>query len=155
VDTRSVPREVDEGPSSRDGGDDGSGDDFPSDRARDDASRTDRPRTLIAGNADAWERFLTALAKTSGSLSETLRLRGKLVDLANGRALIQLSNLRETERAAVLDAQNQRRCQSVFSTVLGAPVTVVLEDQSVAKKSRDAYTGKVAELFGGRIEDDA
>jgi DNA polymerase-3 subunit gamma/tau len=155
VGTRGVPREIDEGPSSRDAGDDGSGSDFAADLEREDAPHSDRPRTLIAGNADAWERFLTALAKTSASLSETLRLRGKLVDLTNGRALIQMSNLRETERAAALDAENQRRCQSVFSAVLGAPVTVVLEDQSVAKKSRDAYTGKVAELFGGRIEDDA
>ncbi|MCY2960293.1 MAG: DNA polymerase III subunit gamma/tau [Planctomycetota bacterium] len=119
------------------------------------AQTSDAPRPRIAGNADAWERFLDALAKVSSSLAETLRVRGKLVDLANGRALIQLANLRETERAAALDPQNQRRCASVFSSVLGAPTNVVLEDQAIAKKSRDSYTGKVAELFGGRIEDDA
>ncbi len=115
----------------------------------------DTPRPRIAGNADAWERFLEALSKSSSSLSETLRARGKLVDLANGRALIQLVNLRDTERAAALDAQNQRRCSAVFSAVLGAPTTVVVEDQAASKKARDSYTGKVAELFGGRIEDDA
>ncbi len=113
------------------------------------------PRPRIAGNADAWERFLEALAKTSASLAETLKSRGKLVDLANGRALIQLVNLRETERAAALDPQNQRRCAAVFSTVLGTATTVVIEDQAASKKARDTYTGKVAELFGGRIEDDA
>jgi len=118
-------------------------------------SASDAPRPRIAGNADAWERFLDALGKTSASLAETLKSRGKLVDLANGRALIQLVNLRETERAAALDPQNQRRCQAVFSTVLGLPTTVVIEDQAAARKSRDTYTGKVAELFGGRIEDDA
>jgi len=116
---------------------------------------SEAPRPRIAGNADAWERFLGALAKTSGSLAETLKSRGKLVDLTNGRALIQLVNLRETERAAALDPQNQRRCAAVFSTVLGTPTTVVIEDQAASRKSRDTYTGKVAELFGGRIEDDA
>lgn len=115
----------------------------------------DTPRPRIAGNADAWERFLEALSKSSSSLSVMLRARGKLVDLANGRALIQLVNLRDTERAAALDAQNQRRCSAVFSAVLGAPTTVVIEDQAASKKARDSYTGKVAELFGGRIEDDA
>lgn len=119
------------------------------------AANSDAPRPRIAGNADAWERFLDALGKTSSSLAETLKARGKLVDLANGRALVQLVNLRETERAAALDPVNKRRCEQVFSTVLGAPTTVVIEDQAAARKSRDTYTGKVAELFGGRIEDDA
>ena len=116
---------------------------------------SEAPRPRIAGNADAWERFLDALAKTSSSLSETLKSRGKLVDLANGRALIQLVNLRDTERTAALDPQNQRRCAAVFSAVLGTPTTVVIEDQAASRKARDTYTGKVAELFGGRIEDDA
>ena len=101
------------------------------------------------------ERFLEALAATSSSLSDTLRLRGKLADLSNGRALVQLSNLRETERAAMSDALNQRQCQAVFSAILGTQVQVVLEDQSGARRARDMYTGKVAELFQGRIEDDA
>jgi hypothetical protein len=115
----------------------------------------DAPRSRIAGTADAWERFLEALAKTSLSLSDTLRSRGKLTELSNGRALVQLSNLRETERAAILDAANQRACQTVFAAVMGTPVQVVLEDQAIARKVRDAYTGKVAELFQGRVEDDA
>ncbi len=115
----------------------------------------DAPRVRIAGNADAWERFLEALAKTSSSLSDTLRARGKLTDLSNGRALVQLSNLRETERAAISDPHNQRQCHTAFGAVLGTPVQVVLEDQSIARKARDAYTGKVAELFQGRVEDDA
>jgi len=119
-----------------------------------DAASADAPRPRIAGNADAWERFLDALAKTSASLADTLRLRGKLADLTNGRALVQLANLREAERLAVNDELNRKKCSSVFSAVVGTPTNVVLEDQSVAKKSRDAYTGKVAELFGGRIEDE-
>jgi hypothetical protein len=115
----------------------------------------DAPRPRIAGTADAWERFLEALSRTSSTLSDTLRLRGKLTDLSNGRALVQLSNLRETERVAISDAHNQRQCQTVFGAVLGTPVQVVLEDQSLARRARDAYTGKVAELFQGRVEDDA
>jgi DNA polymerase-3 subunit gamma/tau len=115
----------------------------------------DAPRARIAGTADAWERFLEALAKSSISLSDTLRARGKLIDLSNGRALVQLSNLRETERAAIQDAANQRACQAAFGAVLGQPVQVVLEDQAIAKRARDQYTGKVAELFQGRVEDEA
>gem|GEM_PF-644289 len=126
----------------------------PSETRSEDAFLSDAPRPRIAGNADAWDRFLEALAKSSASLAETLRLRGKLVDLTNGRALVQLANLREAERVAVTDSANQKKCSSVFSAVVGTPTSVVIEDQSVAKKSRDAYTGKVAELFGGRIEDD-
>ncbi|MBL8862697.1 MAG: DNA polymerase III subunit gamma/tau [Planctomycetes bacterium] len=115
---------------------------------------SDVPRPRVAGHAAAWEGFLQALAKTSSSLADTLRARGRLSDLANGRALVLLSNLREAERVAISDAQNRRRCSAVFSAVLGATVEVVLEDQAAARKSRDPYTGKVAELFGGRIEDE-
>jgi hypothetical protein len=124
------------------------------DLAPDRESPGDVLRPRIAGNADAWERFLDALGKTSGSLADTLCARGRLVDLANGRALVQLANLRDAERVAVSDAANQKRCSSVFSNLLGRPITVVLEDQAAARKAKDPYTGKVAELFGGRIEDD-
>ncbi len=144
---------ADDAPSSRDDGDYEREHASESERGYERGADTPRPR--IAGNADAWERFLAALAKDSPSLAEALRARGKLVDLANGRALIQLANLRENERALVFDAQNERKCRNVFSTVLGVATSVVLEDKAASKKTRDAYTGKVAELFGDRIEDDA
>jgi DNA polymerase III subunit gamma/tau len=114
----------------------------------------DRPRPMIAGNADAWQRFLEKLAASSSSLAETLRARGKLADLAQGRAVIQLTNLREHERALVLDARNQRACTHAFTELLGTPTQVTLEDQVAVRQVRDAFTGKVAEMFDGRIEDE-
>jgi DNA polymerase-3 subunit gamma/tau len=114
----------------------------------------ERPKPRLSGTHDAWARFLEVLAETSGSLAETLRARGKLADLANGRAVVQLSNLREHERAQVHDARSQRAVTNAFTQALGAPHTVVLEDQSSVRAHKDAYTQKVAELFDGRIEDE-
>jgi DNA polymerase-3 subunit gamma/tau len=114
----------------------------------------DKPRPRISGTVDAWARFLETLAETSSSLADTLRARGKLADLANGRAVVQLSNLREHERVQVHDARSQRAASTAFGKALGAPVTVVLEDQSQVRAQKDAYTQKVAELFDGRIEDE-
>ena len=115
---------------------------------------SDRPRTLIAGTSDAWARFLEQLAVSSTSLAEALRLRGKLADLANGRALVQLSNLRDAERALVLDPRNQKAASSTLSKVVGSSVIVVFEDQSAVRAQKDEYTTKIAELFDGRIEDE-
>jgi hypothetical protein len=99
-------------------------------------------------------RFLETLAESSSSLADTFRARGKLADLAGGRAVVQLSNLREHERAQVHDARSQRAASAAFTKALGAPCTVVLEDQTQVRAQKDAYTAKVAELFDGRIEDE-
>jgi hypothetical protein len=110
---------------------------------------------MIAGTADAWTRFLDALAKQSPSLAETLRTRGKLADLSSARAVIKLSNLREHEKALVFDARNQRLATQAFSELVGNELQLAFEDQSALKHQKDAFTGKVAELFDGRIEDEA
>jgi DNA polymerase III gamma/tau subunit len=111
-------------------------------------------RTSPRGTADSWTRFLETLASSSSSLAETLRLRGKLADVAPGRAVIQLANLREHERVQTQDPRNQKLCQSAFSKLQDAPVQVVFEDQTAVRQTRDPYTAKVAELFDGRIEDE-
>ncbi|MBL8857895.1 MAG: DNA polymerase III subunit gamma/tau [Planctomycetes bacterium] len=115
---------------------------------------SDRPRTLIGGTSDAWARFLEQLGTASTALAEALRLRGKLADLANGRALVQLSNLREAERALIFDARNQKAAANTLSKVVGTPIQVVFEDQSAVRAHKDEYTTKIAELFDGRIEDE-
>jgi DNA polymerase-3 subunit gamma/tau len=117
-------------------------------------SPTERPKPRIAGTHDAWTRFLDVLSETSTSLADTLRARGKLADFANGRAVVQLSNLREHERAQVHDTRSQRSVTNAFTQAVGSPCTVVLEDQTTVRAHKDAYTQKVAELFDGRIEDE-
>jgi hypothetical protein len=114
----------------------------------------DAPRPRVAGTADAWERCLESLARTSASLAEILRQRGRLSDLSGGRAHVLLANLREGERAQVGDARNQKLCQQAFSAALGQPLQVVLEDTAAARGTRDAFTGRVAEMFQGRTEDE-
>jgi hypothetical protein len=109
---------------------------------------------LIGGTSDAWARFLETLNESSSSLAEALRARGKLADYGNGRALVQLSNLREGERALVADARNQKIASTAFTRAVGSVVQVVFEDQSAVRVQKDPYTKKIAEMFDGRIEDD-
>ena len=115
---------------------------------------SDRPRPLIGGTSDAWSRFLAVLAESSSTLADALRTRGKLADFANGRALVQLANLRDGERALVVDARNQKIAASAFSRAVGSTVQVVFEDQSAVRAHKDPYTKKIAEMFDGRIEDE-
>ena len=114
---------------------------------------TDRPRPMISGTSDAWARFLDVLSTTSASLSDTLRARGKLADLSNGRALVQFSNLRDAERTLVHDPRNHKAAVAAFHKALGTAVQVVFEDQSATRAQKDAFTAKVAEFFGGQVED--
>jgi hypothetical protein len=74
--------------------------------------------------------------------------------MAPGRAVIQLSNLRDHERVQIQDPRNQKLCQAAISKLVDAPTQVVFEDQSAVRQTRDPYTAKVAELFDGRIEDE-
>jgi hypothetical protein len=115
---------------------------------------TEHRRPLIGGTNDAWARFLETLGDSSSTLADALRSRGKLADYQNGRALVQLANLREAERALVADPRNQKIASTAFSRAVGSTVQVVFEDQSAVRVQKDAYTAKIAEMFDGRIEDE-
>ncbi len=125
-----------------------------SERSGPERSASERPKPRISGTHDAWTRFLEVLSETSSALADTLRARGKLADFASGRAVVQMANLREHERAQIHDARSQRAMTNAFTAAIGSPVTVVVEDQSHVRATKDAYTAKVAELFDGRIEDE-
>lgn len=85
-----------------------------------------------------------------------LQSRGKLMEFTEKRALIQLSNLRDKERAMIEDKRNRAGCAKIFSEVVGREVELILQDTAgVRRGAQDPYTKHVADLFGGRIEDEA
>ena len=88
-------------------------------------------------------------------MADVLAARGKLVEHVPGRAVVKLARLLDPERELVKDARNQKTCSRVFSELAGEAVEVVLEDAAATRPGKqDPYTQKVADLFGGRIEDE-
>lgn len=108
-----------------------------------------------SSSTDAWKGFLEALADASPSLHAVFENRGKLVEFGADRALVQLSKLREDERLLIEDRRNRTRCAKLFSSVVGRDIDLAIDDMSGAKRGeKDPYTKHVADLFGGRIEDE-
>ncbi len=111
-------------------------------------------RVAVSSTADAWIAVLESLKQRSPSLAEILERRGKPVELGE-RAVVQLSNLREDERLMAFEPRNQRAVGKAFETVLQRTIEVVLQDSSDGRRGKeDPYTQHVADLFGGRIEDE-
>jgi DNA polymerase-3 subunit gamma/tau len=116
------------------------------------------PRTTAgvrSSGMEAWKRFLAQMAESAPALGVLLERRGKLLEYEAGRAVIELSGLREQERVLVTDRRNQKACSRAFGNVVGEPIEVTLQDGAGTRPGKDdPYTQQVADLFGGRIEDE-
>lgn len=116
--------------------------------------RRGRARPAPGTVEETWQRFLEALAERAGALGEVYLRRARLVELGGGRGVVRLSRLTEQERALALDVRNRKLAARTLSDVVGGPVELSIEDASgVRPGDRDPFTRKVADLFGGRIED--
>jgi DNA polymerase-3 subunit gamma/tau len=105
--------------------------------------------------SEAWNRCLEELRTQFAALSELLKERGRLASIDGTRALVKLGHIGEDERLMISDARNVRACSQALSNVLGRPVEVAFESAAPEPKAqKDAFTARVSDLFGGRIEDD-
>ncbi len=102
-----------------------------------------------------WNRFLEELAQSSGTLAETLRTRGRLGEFGERRVSARVANLSEEERLLFQTPRNQKSCAQILARLLGREVEFVLEaPAAVPRQPKDAFTGRVQELFSGRVEDE-
>ncbi|MBK7643493.1 MAG: DNA polymerase III subunit gamma/tau [Planctomycetes bacterium] len=105
--------------------------------------------------AALWKRFLEELEQHSSTLAETLRARGRLGDFSGARVGVRISGLAEPERVLFQTPRNARACAQILSRLLGREVTFALEEPAAPqRKPQDSFTGRVTELFGGRMEDE-
>lgn len=105
---------------------------------------------------EIWRAVLADLATRSASVAEVLGARGKLTEVGAARVLVKVATLAPAERTLLGEARNQRACAQGFARVLGREVEVTFEkDGPPPRAPRDAFTERVSDLFGGRIEDDA
>ncbi|MDP6763770.1 MAG: DNA polymerase III subunit gamma/tau [Planctomycetota bacterium] len=111
------------------------------------------PRAVHSSVAETWKALLAELAERLPSLAEVLERRGRLVELDTERAVVHCDGLRAPERALVSDERNRKRCSQALSGLLERPIEVELVDLAgVPAGEQDDFTGQVADLFGGRIE---
>jgi DNA polymerase-3 subunit gamma/tau len=102
-----------------------------------------------------WNTFLEELAQSSSTLAETLRARGRLGETSERRVSARVANLSEDERLLFHTARNQKACAQILARLLGREVEFVIEEPAAPqRKQKDVFTGKVQELFGGRLEDE-
>jgi DNA polymerase-3 subunit gamma/tau len=115
-----------------------------------------QPANLAAAGSTsgAWVALLEGLTASRPALAEILAKRGKLLDVVNGRATVQLGRMTEAERAIAAGEGVAGECQAILSRVLGVATKVVLEDTTQrASGTNDAFTRSVADVFQGQIED--
>ncbi len=114
------------------------------------------PQRGSLGLKPTWDTFLIAWKTEDPALGALFERRGQLVDMGRERAHIQFKLLRPEDRAALGAAGLAERCGKVFQAILGTRVSVTLEDVAQRQPGeKDAFTRNVAELFGGKIEDNA
>ncbi len=105
---------------------------------------------------EIWRAVLADLSTRSASVAEVLGARGKLTEVGAARVLVKVATLAPAERTLLGEARNQRAFAQGFARVLGREVEVTFEkDGPPPRAPRDAFTERVSDLFGGRIEDDA
>jgi DNA polymerase-3 subunit gamma/tau len=122
------------------------------------AQRPQAPALAAAPLRDAqtlWNRFLEDLAQSSGTLAETLRTRGRLGEFGDRRVSARVANLSEDERLLFQTPRNQKACAQILARLLGREVEFVLEGPAAPQRQpKDAFTGRIQELFSGRVEDE-
>ncbi len=107
-----------------------------------------------SSKGEAWKRFVEELTDKAPSLGQIFGSHGKLLELADGRAIVRFAKLRQADQPLIHDARNQKLCSRVFSDLMGEAVEVRLEDGSqISPGESDSFTRQVRETFDGRIED--
>jgi DNA polymerase-3 subunit gamma/tau len=120
------------------------------------AERTSGRAPNPAALGETWKALLEELAKASPGLADLLRRRGRLVDAAGPIVRAALEALTETERRMAADKRNLAAAARAFERVLGRPVEVALDagaPATGAPSAADPFTQKVAQLFGGALEE--
>jgi len=133
----------------------------PPETARSDATDRDAgsaarvERASAVGAKEAWSRCLDALRKDLPALADLLKQRAELGDTTGGRCVVKLAHIDDDERLLISEPRNVRACSQTLSKVLGRPVEIAFEAAQPAPRAKpDAFTTRVSDLFGGRIEDD-
>jgi len=119
---------------------------------RSSSGRAPNPAAL----GDTWKALLEELGKASPGLADLLRRRGRLVDAAGPVVRAALEALTEGERRMAADKRNLATAARAFERVLGRPVEVALDagaPPAAGSSAVDPFTQKVAQLFGGALEE--
>jgi DNA polymerase-3 subunit gamma/tau len=112
-------------------------------------------RASAVGAKDAWSRCLDALRKELPALADLLKQRAELGDTSGDRCVVKLAHIDDDERLLISEPRNVRACSQTLSKALGRPVEIAFEAAQPAPRAKpDAFTTRVSDLFGGRIEDD-
>ncbi len=114
------------------------------------------PRSNAGGsaNAQAWSAFVAEMRATNPLLGDALARCAKLADVGSNAARLQLSKLKDEDRALFLSDETRTDCESVLARHLGRTLRVVFEDTSKRPPAdQDAFTREVAELFQGRVDE--
>jgi len=108
------------------------------------------------GRFELWKRALDELAGTHGALADVLRRRGRLQSGDGERVVVELPGLTDDERPLVDDRRNRAALARVLAKAAGREVELDLASGggSAPAPPADRYTRRVADLFGGVIEDD-
>ncbi|HJO27774.1 MAG TPA: DNA polymerase III subunit gamma/tau [Planctomycetota bacterium] len=107
-------------------------------------------------NRETWDAVLEELRGRAPSLAELLARSGKMVTLSRdeGRAVIQFGRLPASELLLIRDGRNGRVCADAFTSVVGLPVSVTLEDPAGdSPGAEDLFTARVARELGGQIQE--
>lgn len=126
------------------------------------SAATESPERTIATNraartsaSEAWTAFLVELKQQAATLGEVLENSGELVDFTPERVVIRIARLREVDRPIVMERRNQKKCERIFSQLLGGTVEVRIEtaEQTRGGGEDDPFTNTIKRTFEGRLED--
>jgi len=114
---------------------------------------TNRAARTSAG--EAWNSFLVELKLQAPTLGEVLEKSGELVDFTPERVVIRIARMREVDRPIIMERRNQKKCQRIFSSLLGSEVEVLIEtaEQTRDGGGDDPFTNTIKQTFEGRLED--
>ncbi len=113
------------------------------------ANRTGTPGSA----AQAWDAFLLELKAKSSSLADIMERRGRLAQIGDKRAVIQLSRLADGERDMIMDRRNTRVCTMAMSEAMGQEMQLDLQDEAQAAEwQEDEFTSEVVRRFEGRVD---
>ena len=126
------------------------------------AAAPSQPERVIATNraartsaGEAWSAFLVELKQQAPTLGEVLERSGELVDFTPERVVIRIARLREADRPIILERRNQKKCERIFSGLLGNAVEVRIETAEATRDggADDPFTNTIKQTFDGRLDD--